>query len=232
MTKKVTSVHAVMGFASMTFTNLLLLANGVLKALTGNTSFPNPIPPLSAFSVDLTTFSNALGAAQDGGKNAKAALEKAKKVLVTDLRQLVMYAETNCNDDIATFNTSGFTAKTKPTASGPVGVPGVSLDYGTVPGQIRAAIKSTPSAKSYNLRFGQMPAASATGSGSTSPTAPTAGLSPSAVPSAWTVLQIGSIKKPVPLNNLVSGTVYAVQVQALGADNLSAWSDSSTIMCP
>ena len=93
-------------------------------------------------------------------------------------------------------------------------------------------------AKSYNLRYGQMPPGSAVAMGTASArsaassTAPTAGAAPGAVPAAWTVIQVGSIRKAIPLSNLVSGTVYAVQVQALGAQNLSAWSDSSTIMCP
>jgi hypothetical protein len=235
-------VHAVMGFAALTDAKLLMFANGVLKALTGNAAFPNPTPSLATFATDLTSFSNAATAALDGGKNAKSVRNKAKKVLVTDLRQLVMYCESNCNDDPAVFNTSGFTAKAKATAAGPVGVPVIkSLDYGNVPGQILASIKSTPGAKSFNLRFGPMPPGTATAlgatsagpaSGSASSTAPTAGSTPSAAPSAWTVIQVAIIKKAIPLDNLVSGTVYAVQVQALGAEGLSAWSDSSTIMCP
>lgn len=234
-----------MGFLALTDMKLLMLANAVLKALTGNVAFPNPTPSLAVFAADVTTFSNAATAAVDGGKNARAARDKAKKVLISDLRQLVIYCEANCNDDPAVFNTSGFSAKAKATASGPVGVPVIkSLDYGMVPGQILASIKSTPGAKSINLRFGPMPpgtatalgaasAGSASGSGSTSSTAPTAGSTPAAVPSAWTVIQVGTVKKAIPLNNLISGTVYAVQVQALGSGtDLSAWSDSSTIMCP
>jgi hypothetical protein len=245
MAKIAALVHAVLGFAALTDQKLLMFANAVLKALTGNAAFPNPTPSLTTFAADITSFSNAATAAVDGGKNAKAARDKSKKVLVTDLRQLAMYCESNCNDDPAEFNTSGFTAKAKRTTSGPVGVPLIkSLDYGMVPGQILASIKSTPGAKSINLRFGPMPpgtatalgAASATpaaGSGSASSTAPTAGATPAAVPSAWTVMQVGTVRKAIPLNNLVSGTVYAVQVQALGAEtDLSAWSDSSTIMCP
>ena len=245
MSKIKAVVHAVMGFAALTDQKLLMLANAVLKALTGNTAFPNPTPSLATFGTDLTTFTNAATAAVDGGKNAKSARDKAKKVLVSDLRQLVMYCESNCNDDPAVFNTSGFTAKAKKTSAGPVGVPVIkSLDYGNIPGQILVTMKSTPGAKSFNLRFGPMPPGTATalgaasagpasGSGSTSSTAPTAGPTPAAVPSAWTVVQVGTIKKAIPLDNLVSGTVYAVQAQALGAGtDLSAWSDSSTIMCP
>jgi len=241
---KFTPVHAVMGFGGMTDAKLLMLANGVLKALTGNAAFPNPTPSLATFTTDITTFSNAATAALDGGKNARSIRDKAKKVLIKDLRQLVMYAESNCNDEPAVFNTSGFTAKAKATSSGPVSVPVIkSLDYGNVPGEILASIKSTAGAKSYNLRFGPMPPGTATalgaasagsvsGSGSASSTAPTAGSSPAAAPAAWTVVQIATVKKAIPLDNLTSGTVYAVQVQALGAQGLSAWSDSSTIMCP
>jgi hypothetical protein len=233
-----------MGFSALIDPNLLLLANGVVKGFTGNADFPNPTPSLATFTTDVTAFSNAATAALDGGKNAKSARDKAKKVLVRDLRQLAMYAESNCNEDLAIFKTSGFTAKAKAAASGPVGVPAIkSLDYGKIPGQILASIKSAPGARSYNLRYGAMPpgsaaaigaasASSASGSSSTSSTTPTAGPTPAAVPAAWTVIQVANIKKAIPLDNLVSGTVYAVQVQALGALGLSAWSDSSTIMCP
>jgi hypothetical protein len=229
---KVSPVRAVMGFSHLTDANLLLLANGVLKGLTRNGAFPSPTPSLATFIVDVTTFSNAATAALDGGKNAKSARDKAKNVLVRDLRQLAMYCESNCNEDLATFITSGFTVKAKATASGPVRVPAIkSLDYGTVPGQILVTIKSTPGARSYNLRFGQMPPGSATALAPASSTAQIPGTVPPAAPAAWTVIPVAAIKRAIPLDNLVSGTVYAVQVQALGAQGLTTWSDSSTIMC-
>ena len=191
MTKstKVSPVKAVMGFSTLTDPKLLMLASGVLKALTGNAAFPTPTPSLATFTTDLTSFSNAATAALDGGKNARSARDRAKKVLVADLKQLAMYAETNCNEDPAVFNTSGFTAKAKAASSGPVGVPVIkSLDYGNVPGEILVSIKSTPGAKAYNLRFGPMPPGTATalgaasaGSSSTSSTAPTAGATLAAV---------------------------------------------------
>jgi hypothetical protein len=230
--KRLSPVRTVLGFSTLTDPKLLLLANGVLKGLTGNAAFPTPTPSLAVFSTDLTAFSNAATAALDGGKNAKSARDKSKKVLVTDLRQLAMYCESNCNEDVVTFNTSGFTAKAKASASGPASVPVVkSLDYGTVPGQILVAIKSTPGAKSYNLRFGQMPPGSATALAPSSSTPQAPGTVPPAVPAAWTVIPIATVKKPILLDNLVSGTVYAVQVQALGVQGLTSWSDSSTIMC-
>ena len=71
--KKLSPVRAVMGFSTLTDPKLLLLANGVLKGLTGNAAFSTPTPSLAVFSTDLTAFSNAATAALDGGKNAKSA---------------------------------------------------------------------------------------------------------------------------------------------------------------
>ena len=235
---KVSPIRAVMGFNALTDATLVVLANGVLKGLTGNASFPNPTVPLTTFANDITAYSNAVTAALDGGKNAKAAREKAKKAVVDNLRQLAMYVESNCNDEMAIFTTSGFTARAKPSASGPVEVPTFkSLDYGTHPGQILASIKSVPGAKAYNMRYGPMPPTPPAAAGSSSSSTPasaqaTAGAAPGATPSSWTILNVATIKKPISIDNLTSGTLYAFQLQALGMKGLSAWSDSSTIMCP
>jgi hypothetical protein len=235
---KVSPIRAVMAFNAMIDATLVVFASGVLKALTGNASFPNPTLSLTTFGNDITTYSNAITAALDGGKNAKAAREKAKKVVVKGLRQLAQYVENNCNDEMAIFTTSGFTARAKPSPSAPVAVPTFkSLDYGTHPGEILVWIKSVPGAKSYNVRVGAMPptppaAAGSTPSSTPASAGPTAGAAPAAAPFSWTVLNVANIKKVFPIDNLTSGTLYAVQLQALGMQGLSAWSDSSTIMCP
>ena len=235
---KVSPIRAVMGFNAMIDNKLLVFATGVLKALTGNASYPNPTVLLTTFGNDITAYSNAITAALDGGKNAKTAREKAKKAVVKDLRQLAMYVESNCNDEMAIFTTSGFTARAKASPSVLVAVPTFkSLDYGKHPGQILAWIKSVTGAKAYNIRFGPMPPTPPAAAGSTPSSTPasagaTAGAAPGAAPSSWTVLNVANIKKPMPIDNLVSGTLYAFQVQALGMQGLSAWSDSSTIMCP
>jgi len=235
---KVSPIRAVTGFSTMIDAILVVFANAVLKALTGNASFPNPTVPLTTLGNDITTYSNAITAALDGGKNAKSAREKAKKVVVKDLKQLANYVENNCNDEMAIFTTSGFTARAKPSPSAPVAVPTFkSLDYGPHPGEILVWIKSVPGAKAYNVRFAPMPPTPPVAAGSTPSSTPasaaaTAGAGPAAAPSLWTVLNVANIKKAFSIDNLASGTLYAVQLQALGMQGLSAWSDSSTIMCP
>ena len=219
-TTKVTPIKAVIGPNSMVDPARLLMANTVLKGLTGNTAFANPVVPLATFGNDITTYSNAITAAEDGGKNAKAARAKAKKVVIADLKQLASYVENNCNDELAIFTTSGFTAQAKRSATGPVAVPTFkSLDYGTHPGEILVWVKSVTGGKSYKIRYGAMPA-------------PPQAAALGAAPSSWTVIDIAGIKKAIVFDTLTTGTVYAFQVQALGILGLSAWSDSSTITCP
>src|SRR5207302_8856112 len=106
-----------------------------------------------------------------------------------------------CNYEMAIFTISGFTARAKPSASGPVVVPMFkSLDYGAHPGQILASIKSVPGAKAYNMRYGPMPpppaAAGSPPSSTPASVGATAGAGPGAAPSSWTVLNVANIKKP------------------------------------
>jgi len=210
--KKLAPIRAVMNFNKMTDANLLMLANAVVKAMTGNANFPNPTVDLAAFVTVLGVYSAVIAAALDGGKNAKSARDKQKKVVVKELRQLAMYVESNCNDDMTIFTTSGFTAKAKPSPSAEVAVPTIkSLDYGQHPGEILVSLKKSAGARSYILRFAQL-------TGTT--------------PGPWTTLSIANIRKAISIVNLTSGTSYAFQAQALGMLGLSPWTDSSTIMCP
>ena len=211
-TKKTSPIRALTGFSTLNDANLVVQADAVIAGMTNNAAYPNPPIAIATFSTGVTTYSNAIAAALDGGKNAKAVREKQKKLVVADLRQLAMYVESNCNDDMPTFTSSGFVAKSKPSPSAPVTAPVIkSVDYGTNSGQILVSIKSVSGAKSYNLRYASI------GQGGT--------------PGTWTIVNIGSIKKAITVGSLTPGTTYAFQAQALGAASLSDWSDSTTIMC-
>ena len=211
-TTKVSPIRAVMGFDALQNPDLIVLANSVVKGLTGNAAFTTLPIPIATFTNDVNTYSAAASAALDGGKNAKAVRDKERKVVIGDLRQLAVYVENNCNNDMATFTSSGFTAKAKASPTGPVAVPVIkTLDYGNNSGQILVSIKAVAGGRSYNVRYAPVPAGG--------------------TPSAWTSMQVGSIRSAVTVSNLTPGTTYAFQVQALGSAGLSDWSDSSTIMC-
>ena len=210
-TKKASPIRAVVGFHSLTDANLLVLANTVLKGMTGNAAYTNPPVTMATFGTDLAAYSAAVSAAADGGKNAKAARDKERKAVIKDLRELAMYVESNCNEDMTIFTSSGFVAKTKPSPAATVAVPGFKkIDYGNVTGQILVTIQSAAGAKAYNLRYAVVT---------------------NGTPGAWTVILIANIRKAITIPNLTPGTTYAFQVQALGSNNtLSDWSDSTNLM--
>jgi hypothetical protein len=138
--------------------------------------------------------------------------DKERKAVIKDLRQLAMYVESNCNEDMTTFTSSGFVAKTKPVPTAKVAVPGFKkIDYGNVSGQILVTIQSAAGARAYNLRSAVVT---------------------NGTPGPWTVTLIANIRKAITIPNLTPGTTYAFQVQALGSNNtLSDWSDSTNLMC-
>jgi hypothetical protein len=211
-TAKRASIKVLTGFSKLSVNGLANLASAVVKGMTGNTAFPSPPVSLTAFSAGLATFSAAIVAALDGGKNAKAVQKTQRKLITQDLTLLAVYVQNNCNDDPALVTSSGFGAKAQAkTATGQVAVPGFrSLDFGVNSGQVAFRVSSVDGAKAYFARYTVM-------SGTT--------------PGAWTTLNVASLKTATTISGLTPGTTYGFQVQALGSLGYSDWSATETIMC-
>jgi hypothetical protein len=98
--------------------NSRIFRNGV-RFLLNNTAFPNLPVPLPVFRQALDSFSALIVDAEDGGKKSISAKNKQRAEVIRLYTLLGHYVEATCNNDSATFNTSGFTAvvKTK-TAAG------------------------------------------------------------------------------------------------------------------
>jgi hypothetical protein len=210
--KKAAQVRAVTNFSSLLDSVLVTLALAVIKGMTGNAAFPNPTVDLTAFGNLVTTFSAAIAAALDGGKNAKAIRDKQRKLVIKDLKSLALYVENNCDDDPAILTTSGFSVK-KPvkTAGQPVVAPAIkTLDFGANSGQITVTLKKVSGAKVYFLRYAAM----------------TAG-----APGTWIDVPVPSVNKKTMISGLTPGVTYAFQTRSLGNAGYSDWSDSTTIMC-
>ena len=212
-TKKPASLKAVTGFGKLDPNTLVNTAHHVAKGIGGNpTYFPNPPVDAAALDASATTLSNAVLAAMDGGKTAKAVVKKQHKLVVQDLNLLAVYVQNVSNDDPVIFAASGFTAKpTGKSAPQPVAVPSFrSLDYGANSGQIAVYVKKVAGAKSYFIRYAVM-------NGTT--------------PGPWTTIPAASIQKAIMLFGLTPATIYGFQVQALGVLGYSDWSATETIMC-
>src|SRR5437588_2035107 len=212
-TKKPASLKAVTGFGKLDPNALANAAHHVAKGIGGNpVHFPNPPIDLAALDASGNTLTEAVIAAMDGGKTAKAVVKKQRKLVIQDLNLLAVFVQNVSNDDPAIFALSGFTAKpTGRSAPQPVAVPSFrSLDYGANSGQIAVYVKKVSGAKSYFIRYAVM-------NGTT--------------PGPWTTMPAASIQKAITLSGLTPATIYGLQVQALGVLGYSDWSATETIMC-
>src|SRR6266702_2916503 len=79
------------------------------QGLLNNPKFPNSPVALATYKSGIDQFSALIIDAEDGGKKAISAKDKQRVAVIKMYTQLGHYAEAACNDDLATFTTSGFT---------------------------------------------------------------------------------------------------------------------------
>jgi hypothetical protein len=201
------------GFSKLDPNTLVNTAHHIAKGVGGHpVYFPNPPIDPAALDASANTLSEAVLAAMDGGKTAKAVVKKQRKLIIQDLNLLAVFVQNVSNDDPVIFAASGFTAKpTGKSAPQPVAVPSFrSLDYGANSGQIVVTVKAVSGGKSYFIRYAVM-------NGTT--------------PGPWTTIPAASIQKAITISGLTPQTVYGFQVQALGVLGYSDWSTTETIGC-
>src|ERR1019366_10429322 len=104
------AIKAKMGFHGVTDSDVLKAGNTGYDGLLNNTSFPTPPVALPIFRQALDSFSALIVDAEDGGKKSISAKNKQRAAVIKMYVQLGHYVEAACNDDLATFTTSGFTA--------------------------------------------------------------------------------------------------------------------------
>ena len=212
-TKKPASLKALTGFGKLDPNALANTAHHIAKGVGGNpVYFPNPPIDPAALDASAKTLSEAILAAMDGGRTAKAVVKKQHQLIVQDLKLLAVFVQNVSNDDPVIFAASGFTAKKiGKSAPQPVAVPAFrSLDVGMNSGQIVVSVKSVAGGKSYFIRYALM-------NGTT--------------PGPWTTIPAASIQKAITISGLTPITMYGFQVQALGVLGYSDWSTTETIVC-
>ena len=213
MTKVPKLIKAVVDFSRKMPEQLFASAHAVWTGLNGNVNFTNLPVDLNVFKAKLDAYSVSIGEARDGGRKAITQRNTLGEELIRMLRALALHVELNCKDDMNTFLTSGFEARsTSRTPAAPLATPVVAgLDQG-VTGQLLARIKSAGRAtKHYLVRCGQVGPGGAT-------------------PTSWVTVTVPNARTAVALNNLTPGITYAVQVCAYGADGYTPYSDSVTRM--
>ena len=185
--------------------NIITFAQSVAEAMTSNTSFPSPNPPLATFQADITALSNAeaavlartKGAVQD--RNAKLA------VLKTDLENLKAYVQTvadaaNPTNAASIVESAGMTVR-KVTLHDK---PALAVKQGSVSGSVNLASKAAAHRAAYGWQY-------------------------STDQKTWTSLP-ETLQAKTGVSGLTAGTVYYFRVQALTKTGEGDWSQIVSLM--
>jgi hypothetical protein len=216
MTQTVTDrpkkVKPLLNLSKLSDGDLLARLNSILDGMTNNPAFTTPPVDMATFKAAIDSYNTLRTDALDGGKKAISARRKQREVVIKIATQLGHYVQTASNNDLATFNTSGFVAASN-TRTPPQPLTSASfkwIDRGPTTGSIVVKVTGIPGAVSYDLRYAVV------GAGNT--------------PGPW-VEQVLTSPKAVTLNNLTPGSTYTFQVRALGKLGYTDWCDPMTFIC-
>ena len=187
---------------------LMAAYNGVLN----NPAYPNPPVALPTFKAGIDLYSALIIDAEDGGKKAKSALIKQRGVVIKMYTQLGHYVEAACNDDLATFITSGFTQAAVKTKTAPQPLTEAkfsSIDRGPNSGDAVVKPENQTGAIAFDVRY------ALEGSGG--------------VLGSWTTVTITRPKK-VTISGLTLAGIYHFQIRALGVLGYTDWMDPKTFI--
>jgi hypothetical protein len=181
------------------------------NGLLNNPAYPAPPVDLATYKAGIDRFSALIIDAEDGGKKAISAKDKQRVVVIKMYTQLGHYVEAACNDDLATFNSSGFTAavKTKTAAGSLTQAKFSSIDRGPNSGQAVVKPEHQPGTIAFDVRYALEGSGGALG--------------------PWTVVTLTSSKKET-ISGLTMAGVYQFQIRALGKLGYTDWMDSKTFV--
>jgi len=207
MNKVIKKIKAKLGFLGVSDSDELNACNTAYNGLFNNPAYPNTPITLPDFRQALDSFSVLIVDAEDGGKKAIAAKSKQRAEVIRMYTLLGHYVEATCNNDLAAFQTSGFTAvSTTRTPPQPLAQPKFSsIDRGSNSGQTVVKVEPQTGAIAFDVRYAL--------DGS------------DGAPAPWTTLTLTSTRK-VTISGLTPAGIYRFQIRALGKLGYTDWSPS------
>jgi hypothetical protein len=187
---------------------LITDVGAILKRMTDNPDYPDPLPPLHIVSAALDAFSLAVTAATNGGKILTATKNARRADLVALVRQLANYVATACDGDYTKLLGSGFpTHKPRREAIGQLTAPTMPvLSHGMLSGTLDAVTTPQRGSFIYNWKIALA-------------TAPD------------TILQtVQTTGTRNTFTGLTPGQLYIVSVNVVGAAGPSDWSGGGRLM--
>jgi hypothetical protein len=206
-----TQIKAKLGLHNVPDTDTVKALMTAYQGLLNNPKFSTPPVDLATYKAGIDQFSALIIDAEDGGKKAKSAKDKQRVVVIKMYTQLGHYVEAACNDDLATFNTSGFIAavKTKTAAQPLSEAKFSSIDRGPNSGDAVVKPEKQNGAVAFDVRYALEGAGGVLG--------------------PWTVVTLTSSKK-LTIHGLTLAGIYQFQIRALGKLGYTDWLDTKTFV--
>ncbi len=180
-----------LGFAKLPDTELDNFAQTIINELTGNAAYPTPPVTLANLQTARDDFTTKIATAQMGGPMDTAAKNDSRQTLLGMLRKVAGYVQINCNDDMAVLLSSGFQAMSTNRASVPLDQPqDLNVNNGNT-GELIASVKPLANSSMYECR------AKADGGD-------------------WLPSVFSGDSQHIVIDGLTPGTMYTVEVRALG----------------
>jgi hypothetical protein len=178
----------------------------IVAALTGNAGFPNLPVPLATIGTQKADYLTKLAATAQGGTLATAAKNDALEVLLTSLRQTAAYVQSVASQDLTLLVSSGFQPVSTNRAQSPLATPVVLNIDNSSSTMLVLRVQSVVNARAYEVQI-----KSGTGN--------------------WQPAGHSTQARRIEIDNLTPGTVYTVQVRAIGGSTgYSDWSAPQSCM--
>ena len=203
-----------LNFARLSVTNKIAKARQIVTSLTGNESFPTPIPPLSAVTAAVDALETAHAESQlakQVSKTKTSAQSMKEDELDKIMSQLAAYVESVGSGNEELIRSAGMDTRVAPSfANDEMTVPpALSATTGDHEGEVDLAWDKVAGARSYLIEKSVDP--------------PTA--------TSWGHGGVAT-KSRTSINGLTPGTRYWFRVAAVGANGQSGWSDPATRIAP
>lgn len=197
----------------LSITDKIAKGQQIVTAMTNNSSFPTPNPPLPEMTSALDGLAQAFAAVQSARSDVTtkvASQDNAESKVDQMLTQLASYVESVAGKDDALITSIGIETKASRSAPTLPSVPqALTAIAGDHDGEINLGWKAVPNARSYAIEATQDPATA----------------------SSWIHIGIAtSASRVIP--NLTSGKRYWFRVAAVGAVGQSGWSEHATKVVP
>src|ERR1043166_8574795 len=206
-----TKIKAKLGLHGVLDTEVVKALTLAYNGLLNNPAFPTTPLDLAKYKAGIDSFAALVVDAADGGKKVIKAKDKQRLAVIKMYTQLGHYVEGACNDDLATFNTSGFTAlvKTKTAPQPLTEAKFSSIDRGPNSGDVVVKPEHQTGAIAFDVRYALQGAGGALGS--------------------WTTVTLTSSKK-LTIHGLTLAGIYQFQIRALGKWGYTDWMDTKTFV--